>query len=107
MGEFELGLEEVSRMFINRSGGRRAEVEGTLDKGTEKGLEPTVVHRQGRSGREEHSHPRPPPRAHLCPHPAGHASQLLNLYYILAMTMIALKFQLDTFHIVLLPELNL
>lgn len=37
MGEFELGLEEVSRMFINRSGGRKAEVEGTLDKGTETG----------------------------------------------------------------------
>lgn len=40
--KFELGLEEVSRMFTNRSGGRKAEVEGTLNKGTERGLEPML-----------------------------------------------------------------
>ena len=56
--KFKLGLEEVSRMFTSRGGGRKAQVKGTLNKGIERGLEHMVVHiGKGGPGREEHGLP--------------------------------------------------
>lgn len=37
--QFEPGLEDVTRMFTSRGGGRKAQVKGTLNKGAERGLE--------------------------------------------------------------------
>lgn len=38
--QFEPGLEDVTRMFTSRGGGRKAQVKGTLNRGAERGLEP-------------------------------------------------------------------
>lgn len=72
--KFELGLEEVSRIFTSQEGGRQAQVKGALNKGTKRGLERVVVHRHRVRGwwisKKEASSPRrlpvpvsePPPR---------------------------------------------
>lgn len=72
-------------MLISRGGGRKAQVEGTLNKGTERGLEHTLAPRHGGGGVGQRGAwpPITPPCACLCPHPVGDISQLLSLYCIL------------------------
>lgn len=92
-----LGLEQVSGMFTSRDGGRKAHVKGTLNKGTARRLHPMLAHR--------HHWGAVSPRPCRCPFPPRSVGetcqQPLNLYSILPVFMIILKFQLVAFQIVL------
>lgn len=64
---FELGPTRGSGTFTGKGGGRKAQVKGALNTGTERGLEHRVVH-QGGSGRREPASPSMAPSLGLsCP----------------------------------------